>query len=63
MYACVCVSMGGLEMSLELLDARFWHIHKGEKDPHLKPGRNTPTDIIALGAIFSLCTVFIYQSL
>lgn len=59
---CVCVSMGGLEMSLELLDARFWHIHKGEKDPHLKPGRNTHTDI-ALGAIFSLHCFYLPKSL
>lgn len=50
-----------VETSLELLGARFWHIYKEEKYPRLKPGRNTHTEIITLGAIFSLCTAFIYQ--
>ena len=50
-------------MSFELLDAQFWHIHDREKAPHLRAARNTYIDIITLSSIFSLCTVFIYQSL
>lgn len=56
-YVCVC-QLELLEMSLELLDARFWHVHRAEKDPHLKPARNTHTDIITLGE-YSLFALFL----